>query len=907
MITLDFETYYSKTYSLSKMTTEEYVNGDEFEVIGVGIKVDDKPTIFYTGEKRLLKIVLDHYDIPNQILLCHNTFFDATILSEYFGITAKRYLDTLSMARAIHGISVGGSLAKLVEHYGIGVKGTEVVNALGKHLKDFTEEELARYGEYCVNDVEVTYKLFHALMPHFNTQELSLIDITIKMATKPTLTIDLPMLESYLHEVRTKKEDLLSRVVADKKELMSNPKFAALLEQYGVEPPMKVSPTTGKLTYAFAKTDDGLKDLLEHENPDVQALVATRLGVKSTIEETRTERFIGIAKRTNYLPIPLNYYGAATGRWSAGSGQKLNLQNLPRESTLKKAIVAPDGMVVVGADLSNIELRVGLWVCDEMEALKSLGDGRDLYKEFASLAFNVPYEEVTKAQRFIGKTSQLGLIFGVGAAKLRDAVKSGSGTDLGEMEAKRIVDLYRKTYTGVTAFWKTCSKAIKAIADDDEFTFGREGLYVVDGKRGVKLPSGLYMQYPQLENVKDIESGEEGYKYKLRNGYDRLYGGKLTNNCIAEGTLVLTDSGWKPIEEVQLDDKVHDGDKFVTHGGIVYKSVQECVIVDGVYMTPDHEVLTDEGWKAALEKPRPYRPDIRGISRTKNIAQRWEKNVLGVSMLKLWDRSSKSRGRCNPRSEERGNSQLWMPFKDVNFFKEHEARYDFSPCMGSMGGYESSMFQPKPQSVEELRWSRYSGVSRMARIIPNILCRYGEFISRGVIFGKSKQRRGVSPSKLPLGYEPRTKYESESIIKRGKYSRTIKNIWDKSVNAILQSKSWSSYRTTDSTSMLRKHVYDIINAGDQQRFVVSGTEAPFIVHNCVQATARCIMSEAMVRIAKRYQIALSIHDALYIVVPEAEAQEALDFLIGEMCKPPLWMPDIPLAAEGGWGRSIADC
>ena len=606
MITLDMETYYSKTYSLSKLTTEEYVNGDEFEVIGVGIKVDDKPTIFYTGTKEELKAYLDLYDIPNQILLCHNTFFDATILSEYFGITAKRYIDTLSMARAIHGISVGGSLAKLVEYYELGVKGTEVVNALGKHLKDFTEEELARYGEYCVNDVEVTYKLFHALMPHFNTQELSLIDITIKMATNPTLTIDLPMLESYLHEVRTKKEDLLSRVVADKKELMSNPKFAALLESYGVDVPMKVSPTTGKLTYAFAKTDDGLKDLLEHENPDVQVLVATRLGVKSTIEETRTERFIGIAKRTNYLPIPLNYYGAATGRWSAGGGQKVNFQNLPRDSTLKKSTVAPDGMVVVGADLSNIELRVGLWVCDEMEALKSLGDGRDLYKEFASLAFNVPYEEVTKAQRFIGKTSQLGLIFGVGAAKLRDAVKSGSGTDLGEMEAKRIVDLYRKTYTGVTAFWKTCSSAIKAIADDGTFTFGRNGLYVVDGKRGVKFPSGLYMQYPQLENVIDEPSGEKGYKYKLRNGYDRLYGGKLTNNL-------------------------------------------------------------------------------------------------------------------------------------------------------------------------------------------------------------------------------------------------------------------------------------------------------------VQGTARCIMSEAMVRIAKRYQIALSIHDALYIVVPEDEAQETLDFLIEEMCRPPEWMQGIPLAAEGGWGRSIADC
>ena len=606
IITLDFESFYSKTYSLSKLTTEEYVNGDEFEVIGVGVKVGEAATSWHTGSKEEIAQALHEYDLPNNTLLCHNTFFDATILYEFFGITAKKNLDTLSMARAIHGISVGGSLAKLAEHYELGVKGDEVVNALGKHTKDFTQEELARYGEYCINDVELTHDLFFKLLSQFNVQELSLIDITIKMAVKPTLVVDLPMLESYLYEVREKKEALINSIEADKSQIMSNPKFAALLEGLGVEPPMKVSPTTGKLTYAFAKTDDGLKALLEHADPTVQALVATRLGVKSTIEETRTDRFIGIAKRTGYLPIPLNYYGAATGRWSAGGGQKVNFQNLPRNSTLKKAIVAPEGYVVVGADLSNIELRVGLWVCGEMEALKSLGEGRDLYKEFASLVFNVAYEDVSKDQRFIGKTSQLGLIFGVGAGKLREAIKVGSGTDIGEMEAKRIVDLYRATYKGVTAFWKTCTNAITAMGNDEEFTFGQDGLYVAEGKRGVKFPSGLYMQYPLLANVVDEKTGEKGYKYKMRNGYDRLYGGKLTNNL-------------------------------------------------------------------------------------------------------------------------------------------------------------------------------------------------------------------------------------------------------------------------------------------------------------VQGTARCVMSEAMVRIADKYQIALTVHDALYIVVPEAEAQEALDYLIEEMCKPPLWMQGIPLAAEGGWGRSIADC
>ena len=403
--TVDVESYYDKEYSLSKLSVENYLNNVQFEVIGLAIKKNDEPTEWFSGPHDEIKAWLDEFDFSNAAIVMHNAVFDYAILNWVFGVRPKLVIDTLSMARAVHGTEVGGSLKALAIHYDIGAKGTEVLNALGKRRVDFSEEELEAYAGYCINDVDLTYELFHKLMPSFNTQELSLIDITLKMAVKPTLTLDLPMLEDYLHEVRAKKEELLSRVVADRKEIMSNPKFAALLESMGVDVPMKVSPTTGKLTYAFAKTDDGLKELLEHENPDVQALVATRLGVKSTIEETRTERFIGIAKRTNYLPIPLNYYGAATGRWSAGGGQKVNFQNLPRDSTLKKSVIAPKGYVVVGADLSNIELRVGLWVCGEMDALKSLGDGRDLYKEFASLAFNVDYDEVTKAQRFIGKTS----------------------------------------------------------------------------------------------------------------------------------------------------------------------------------------------------------------------------------------------------------------------------------------------------------------------------------------------------------------------------------------------------------------------------------------------------------------------------------------------------------------------
>ena len=132
------------------------------------------------------------------------------------------------------------------------------------------------------------------------------------MFTQPTLQLDLPLLEQHLMEVKAKKEALLAKATADKETLLSNQKFAALLLSLGVDPPTKISPTTGKETLAMAKNDEGFKALAEHPDEQVQALVAARLGTKSTLEETRTERFIGIAKRGS-LPVPLRYYAAHTG------------------------------------------------------------------------------------------------------------------------------------------------------------------------------------------------------------------------------------------------------------------------------------------------------------------------------------------------------------------------------------------------------------------------------------------------------------------------------------------------------------------------------------------------------------------------------------------------------------------
>lgn len=348
ILTIDFETFYSSTFSLSKLTYDEYINDDQFEVIGVGVQENNDEPKWFSGTKQETRDWLAQFDLDSNAVVMHNAMFDASILAFHFGIYPKVILDTLCMARAAHGATVGGSLKRLAEYYGVGEKGTEVHNFINYRRETFTPTELAAYGEYCKQDVRLTKQIFDLMRPKFTKTELKLIDMTIRMYTEPKFMYDREFLVSHLEKVKELRENVITQVVRRIEfaeqgvhypdealieimggiseeqrtvalaNLRSNPKFAALLTLFGVEPPMKISATTGNPTYALAKTDQGMKDLLEHPRPIIQALAAARLGVKSSLEETRTQRLIDTGDRNcGYLPIGLNYYGARTGRWSA--------------------------------------------------------------------------------------------------------------------------------------------------------------------------------------------------------------------------------------------------------------------------------------------------------------------------------------------------------------------------------------------------------------------------------------------------------------------------------------------------------------------------------------------------------------------------------------------------------------
>ena len=582
IITIDFETYYSSEYSLTKLTTEEYIRSPQFETIGVAIKHGGLPTFWVP--KPDVEAALKAIDWSDKMVVAQNTAFDGAIMSWHYGINPKAWGDTMCISRAFNPHEKSHSLKAQTEREGIGAKGDEVLRAIGKRYADFSPTELAAYGEYCTNDVDLTYTLFQRYLDAgFPLQELKLIDLTLRLFIEPRLELDGTMLVEHLQDVRNRKDSLLEQLRDKmleganpdfvhmifsegmdgiKKLLMSNEKFAEMLRQMQVDPPMKLSPTTARMTYAFAKTDEAMKTLAEHPDEQVQAMVAARLGHKTTLEETRTERFIGMATRGKF-PVPLRYYGAHSGRWSGQD--KVNLQNIPARGmyggTLKKAIKAPPGYVVIDCDSSQIEARTLAWLSGQFDLVHAFEERQDVYKIMASRIYNVPTYEVDKVQRQVGKTVILGAGYGVGHVKLRAFLKLQAGVDVSEAEAKSIITTYRQTYSRIPELWDRANKALESLHFGNEVTIDIPGLCKTD-HIGITLPSGLHIQYPGLQRVSEertVGDSRMGWVYNSKGVTTKVYGGLVTENiCQAVARCVIGEQMLRVHKRYPVVLTVHD-------------------------------------------------------------------------------------------------------------------------------------------------------------------------------------------------------------------------------------------------------------------------------------------------------------------------------------------------------------
>ncbi len=557
----DFETYWSQTHSLTKMSPIEYVLHPETEIISLSLKIDNAPTQVWFGEDSI-RNQLGRMDWKNIMLVAHNmSAFDAMIFAWRFGVNPKAWGCTLAMARPLHSKTCGNSLGALVKKYGLGEKdNTALVNTKGKHLCDFTNDEIEAMEKYNRDDTDQCYGLFQILRKYYNAEELWHIDSTIRMLVEPKFVMHRSMLEQALVDEQLRKLQSLQQLAkhlnnivgsnfppgSDAEEyvrgqLASAPKFSALLTSFGVPTPMKPSPSNpDKMVPALAKTDEAFIALQEHENEIVAMAASARLDVKSTILETRLETFVGVGKQLRgKLPIPLHYCGAdTTGRWS---GFLYNPQNLPRinpdkpklSDALRKSMRAPKGHKVVVADLSGIELRVNhfLWrVLSSMALYKASPDKADLYKDFAHKLYNVPLDQVTKPQRQIGKVAHLGLGFGAGAGAFQKVAKIMGGIDLSLDESQAITTQWRNTYEDIVLGWRRCHEMLHFIQQGERLIVDPWAM-METSREGIHLPSGRMIRYPALRE----EAGDNGRKewvYGSGRHQARIYAGKVTENIV---------------------------------------------------------------------------------------------------------------------------------------------------------------------------------------------------------------------------------------------------------------------------------------------------------------------------------------------------------------------------------------
>jgi DNA polymerase len=613
---LDFESYYSREYSLSKMTGEQYVMDPRFETICCAILTPDtSPQIDVswgiTADLEA-KIRVRVPDIEERYVLAWNAKFDGAVLEWRMGMRPRGYICVMSMFCAWYGMGCGLSLKAAAAFMGLPPKGDEVTRMDGKRLADMPDWQKPLYEEYCRHDARLCMAIFQMLLAEgFPEHELKLIDATDKCYLRSPVVLNAPLAVTALAEERARRASLLNAVNVTPTQLRSKEQFAELLRAEGCEPPIKVSPSNeDEVTYAFAKTDEEFTDLLEHDNPKVVALVEAKLGTQSSLIETRLVRLLDIDTRGT-IPIPISYAGAkVTQRWGADKAEAINMQNNKRGSVLREVLCAPRGSKLVAVDLSGIELRVARWLAANwyscptaIRTVQTLAAGGDVYCETASRAYGRTITKADKPERQAGKETDLSCQFRVAAAKLNHRLRTAHGVYLDPGMDKILVKTFRTdNREGVVRAWKELDN----ILDTMRMGGGTEFFYpfVVEGEY-VHRPAGLSLWYPNLR----YDAGYKSFMYSKAKGRSTeqcfLHGGSLFNNCITCGAQVLTDRGWVVIEDVQLADRVWDGQEFVTHAGVVSKGVAPCTHVDAVFMTFDHEVLTAQGWCAAEKQPVP--------------------------------------------------------------------------------------------------------------------------------------------------------------------------------------------------------------------------------------------------------------------------------------------------------------
>jgi hypothetical protein len=713
-------------------------------------------------------------------------------------------------------------------------------------------------------------------------------------------------------------------------------------------------------SYHKTETIDKLAvvELLRGELPDdVRQMLRNRAEASKAASLAKLNRVEPMVGTDGRLRFALNYCGAHTGRWTS---EGLQLHNLPKNQLtaaasalvrdlveaedpqglemvearplealsqmLRSVVVAPPGRELIGADFSAIEARVCAWLAgqDDVTAFfhefdaqrRAGGKPKDFYVFTA--------ESIDSDERQLGKVAALALQYGMGDVTFAGTAAKW-GVPLTLLRARQVKLSWRLANRCIAQWWRDLEDAAFAavLEPGSRHRAGRVSFRSTGKVLLMRLPSGRCIRYWQPSIVlktrvfqlvddegKQVQKSvtrEELQFWKPARGAmvaETTYGGKL---CVAAGTKVFTGRGWVPIQNVLSDDLVHDGVEFVRHGGKVFNGEKQCCSVDGVLMTRDHEVLTDEGWQAASQDPRPIRLPLWLLDGAETGSQRRQKAFLALS-LRLRKAESQGRIRRAAGVEARRNAELRLQDRSADRSGEHQARHDRAPDLLGVALDARPVPAPDASVLEELRRSGDTSLSPVARLreFPG---GYVADLSRGLVDRAPRQQPRVQPRELHVGDAGRSSVQPAKQRVRPIEGKTPyrgadgpRNGDRRDDSALSDRARLASDEAADASGPDEpRRVFDIQNCGPRQRFVVLGVRGPFLVHNCenaVQAVARELLAAGLVQLdgVAPYELVIHVHDSAAAEVPEGMG-DPVDFADRLAAAPP-WVAGCPVAAEG---------
>lgn len=631
-MSIDIETY--SDIDINKAGVYRYVDTDAFKILLFAYSVDGGPVqlIDLTRGDSIPKEIVKALSDKSVAKWAYNANFERVALSRFLGMPTGQYLDPegwkcsmvwaatlgLPMGLAKVGEVLTLDKQKMSEGRGLIYKFCKPDKKTGQRvMPEAFPEDWETFRRYNIRDVETEMGIQKMISPFPCSDELWQEYWTDQRINDRGVEVDLTLARNAVAMDAEISKNLMEKMRS--LTCIDNPRSTSQLDlwlrEHGCD---MVSLGKKDVAQVIEETDD----------PLIRKVLSLRLLISKSSVKKYTKMLDATCSDGRARGM-FQFYGAMrTGRFA---GRLLQLQNLPQNhienielvrelarrgdlealsvmfdsvpdilsQLIRTAFVAREGSRFIVADFSAIEARVIAWLAGEEWRMKAFAEGKDIYCASASAMFGVPVVKhgINGELRQKGKVAELACGYGgsVGALKAFGADKMG----LTETEMQSIVDNWRASSPRIVQLWWNVDRAIKQTLEDGT-THRTHGLMfsLQKGILFIRLPSGRSLAYvkPRLIDGKITYEGVSSNK-----GWARLesYGPKFVENCLSEGTQVLTDRGWIEIQNVTTKDALWDGEQWVSHEGLINKGIQEVISIDGVLMTPDHKVLTKDGWKTA--------------------------------------------------------------------------------------------------------------------------------------------------------------------------------------------------------------------------------------------------------------------------------------------------------------------